>query len=60
MAVFDLLRHAVLQHRLLAANLLQHQLAAFVVQFPKPFYRRRAPLRSNASTAMATILFMIT
>ena len=30
--VFDLLRHAVLQHRLLAADLLQRQLAAFVVE----------------------------
>src|SRR5262249_60983390 len=30
--VFDILRHAVLQHRLLAADLLQGQLAAFVVK----------------------------
>jgi hypothetical protein len=30
--VFDLLRHAVLHNRLLAADLLQRQLAAFVVQ----------------------------
>src|SRR5262245_17787875 len=31
--VFDLLRHAVLQDRLLAADLLQRQLATFVVEF---------------------------
>src|SRR6516165_8816934 len=31
--IFDLLRHAVLQHRLLAADLLQCPLAAFVVEF---------------------------
>jgi hypothetical protein len=31
--VFDILRHSVLQHRLLAADLLQCQLAAFVVEF---------------------------
>ena len=30
--VFNVLRHAVLQHRLLAADLLQRQIAAFVVQ----------------------------
>jgi hypothetical protein len=33
MAVLDVLRHAVLQHRLLAADLLQCHLAAFVVEF---------------------------
>jgi hypothetical protein len=30
--IFDLLRHAVLQHRLLAADLLQRQLAAFLLK----------------------------
>src|SRR5918993_2599901 len=30
---FDLLRHTVLQHRLLASDLLQRQLAAFVIEF---------------------------
>src|SRR5262249_54810546 len=34
--VFDLLRHAVLQHRLLAADFLQRQFAALVVQLLKP------------------------
>src|SRR5262249_42554956 len=34
--VFDLLRHAVLQHRLLAADLLQRQFAALLVQLLKP------------------------
>jgi hypothetical protein len=34
--IFDLLRHAVLQHRLLAADLLQRQLTTLVVQFLEP------------------------
>jgi hypothetical protein len=34
--VFDVLRHAVLQHRLLAADLLQCQLATFVVELLEP------------------------
>src|SRR4029077_9646034 len=34
--VFDLLRHAVLQHRLFTADLLQRQLAAVVVEFLEP------------------------
>src|SRR5258707_853544 len=33
--IFDLLRHAILQYRLLAADLLQRQLAAFVIEFLK-------------------------
>src|SRR5262249_47204665 len=34
--ILDLLRHPVLQHRLLAADLLQRQLAAFVVELLEP------------------------
>jgi hypothetical protein len=33
---FDLRRDTVLEDRLLAANLLQRQLAAFVIQLPEP------------------------
>ena len=55
--VFDVLRYPVLQHRLLAADLLQSQLAAFVIEFLEAVEAVAAVAHHRASLADIAELF---